>query len=90
MPTSSSILQWVAAALAFVVVGTFCFIVAFDAVQGKPFIIPDAFIVLVSTIAGVLFGSRATANGNASVVSQLSNALANSVPAASVNVTAKP
>jgi 4-hydroxybenzoate polyprenyltransferase len=89
MPSSNSVLQWVSALLAFVVVGTFCFIVAFDAVQGKPFSVPDAFIVLVSTIAGVLFGSRATANGNSATVGQLVAALQQSTPVSTMQATPK-
>jgi uncharacterized membrane protein len=60
---SAALREYVGALIAFVLVVTFCFIVAFDIVQGKPYSVPDAFLAIVVSVVSYFFGQHAATNG---------------------------
>ena len=68
------------AVLGAIVLGTFCLLVVYETVNGHPETYKDAFLVLVSVVSGVLFGSHATANGTVATAKNLIGALQQSVP----------
>jgi len=60
---SISTREIVAAIGAVVVLVTFCLVILYEVVNGKPITIPDALIALVSLITGVYYGQHAATNG---------------------------
>ena len=53
----------VAAIIAALVIIVFCLIILFQIVNGKPVVIPDSLLALVSLIVGVYYGQHASTNG---------------------------
>ena len=66
----------VAALLSFVLIITFCLILLYDVVNGKPVQIPDALLVIVSAVTGVYYGATTRAGGADSAANHITTALA--------------
>lgn len=58
-----SLREVVAAIIAGLVIIVFCLIILFQIVNGKPVVIPDSLLALVSLIVGVYYGQHASTNG---------------------------